>query len=115
MKKISSLAAAVLAAFCMSTGVYAEESDLLGWTEGAQVLEAQVTEGRIDTISNVIYSQIRSTRAVRQLRMSLMVPRNTAKKPAIIYFPGGGFTSADHEKFTEMRYALARALFLSTE
>lgn len=112
MKIISSLAASALATLCMSTSVYAEESDLLGWTEGAQVLEAQVTEGRIDTISNVIYSQIRSTRAVRQLRMSLMVPRNTAKKPAIIYFPGGGFTSADHEKFTEMRYALARAGFV---
>ena len=27
-------------------------------------------------------------------------------------FPGGGFTSADHEKFTEMRYALARAGFV---
>lgn len=27
----------------------------------------------------------------------------------MLYFPGGGFTSADHEKFLEMRYALARA------
>ena len=33
-------------------------------------------------------------------------------KPAIVYYPGGGFTSADHEKFIEMRMALAKAGFV---
>jgi acetyl esterase/lipase len=51
-------------------------------------------------------------RAVRQMRMDLLVPRNHARKPAIVYFPGGGFTSSDHGKFIEMRMALARAGFV---
>ena len=41
--------------------------------------------------------------------MTLFVPRTKEKKPAVLYFPGGGFTSADHEKFLEIRYALACA------
>lgn len=60
----------------------------------------------------MIYSQIKGPRAVRQLRMSFLIPRTAAAKPAIVYFPGGGFTSADHEKFIEMRMALAQAGFV---
>lgn len=90
----------------------AAPESLPGWTAGAQVVRAEPAEGRIDALSNVVYSQIRSTRAVRQLRMSLLVPRTSASKPAVVYFPGGGFTSADFEKFIEMRYALARAGFV---
>ena len=44
--------------------------------------------------------------------MTVMTPRTKARKPAVVYFPGGGFTSADHEKFIEMRHALARAGFV---
>uniref|UniRef100_UPI0005CC2C1D alpha/beta hydrolase n=2 Tax=Klebsiella/Raoultella group TaxID=2890311 RepID=UPI0005CC2C1D len=33
-------------------------------------------------------------------------------KPAIVYFPGGGFTSAAWDKFIEMRMALAEAGFV---
>lgn len=44
--------------------------------------------------------------------VSVMIPRDDKLKPAVIYFPGGGFTSADYEKFTEMRYALAKAGFV---
>ena len=109
---IAVLSAAAGMAAVAGSAAAAEPSSLFGWTPGAEVVKVAPTEGRIDTISNVIYSQIRSTRAIRQLRMTLMVPRNTAKKPAVIYFPGGGFTSADFEKFTEMRYALARAGFV---
>ena len=104
-------AAAGMAAVAVSVAA-AETQMPFGWTEGAEIVKVAVSEGRIDTISNVIYSQIRSTRAIEQLRMTLMVPRTTAKKPTIVYFPGGGFTSADFEKFTEMRYALARAGFV---
>ena len=59
---------------------------------------------------------IPKTGSTHGIKLSINPPENaaarTAKKPAIIYFPGGGFTSADHEKFTEMRYALARAGFV---
>ncbi len=108
-------AAAAIVGLSLCAGAYAEQpaNTLMGWTEGAEVLEPiPETQGRIDTFSGVIFSQVKSVRAMRQLRMTLLVPRNTAKKPAVIYFPGGGFTSADHEKMIEMRYALARAGFV---
>ena len=104
-----------LAASCFIASASAAPADnatLFGFAEGAEVAETAVTQGRIDTISGIVYRQVTSTRAVRQLRMTLQIPRNTAKKPCVIYFPGGGFTSADHEKFTELRYELARAGFV---
>lgn len=105
--------AVLCAAAGLSGGAAAAAPESLpGWTAGAQVVRAEPAEGRIDALSNVVYSQIRSTRAVLQLRMSLLVPRTSAPKPAVVYFPGGGFTSADFEKFIEMRYALARAGFV---
>lgn len=90
----------------------AAPQQLPGYTPGAEVTQIAATRGQIDTISNVIYSQIKGPRAVRQLRMSFLIPRTAAAKPAIVYFPGGGFTSADHEKFIEMRMALAQAGFV---
>lgn len=87
-------------------------NQLPGWTPGAETFSVEVTEPRIDTISSIIYSQVKGLRAVRQLRMTVMVPRTDVAKPAVIYFPGGGFSSADWEKFTEMRTALAKAGFV---
>lgn len=77
-----------------------------------ETLRVEVKENQIDEIGNVIYSQIHSRRANRAMRMTLLVPRTPEKKPAVIYFPGGGFTSADYEKFIEMRFALAKAGFV---
>ncbi len=90
----------------------AGDAQLPGYSAGAQVVSVDGKRSQVDQISGVIYSQIRSTRAVRQLRMSLIVPRTSDLKPAIVYFPGGGFTSADHEKYFEMRSALAQAGFV---
>jgi len=90
----------------------AEPSSLTGYAEGAQVMRVAVTGGQIDTISGLIYEQVKDLRAVHQLRMTLLIPRNADLKPAIIYFPGGGFISADHEKYIEMRMALAKAGFV---
>lgn len=84
--------------------------DLMGQSPEAQVVDVPVVQGRIDAISGVVYSQVfERGRSVRGLKMTLFVPRTKEKKPAVLYFPGGGFTSADHEKFLEMRYALACA------
>ena len=85
---------------------------LPGQVEGVQVLHVPRTRGQVDAVSGVVYSQIHTGRAVRPLRMSLLIPRNADKKPAIVYFPGGGFVSAAHEKFIEMRMALAEAGFV---
>lgn len=87
-------------------------TSLPGNTNGAQVIHVENTRGRIDTLNGIVYSQIKSTVAVRPLHMSLLVPRNTDLKPAIVYFPGGGFTSAAWDKFIEMRMALAQAGFV---
>ncbi len=88
----------------------ATAQDLMGQSPEAQVVDVSVVQGRIDAISGVVYSQVfERGRSVRGLKMTLFVPRTKEKKPAVLYFPGGGFTSADHEKFLEMRYALARA------
>ena len=103
--KIFALTAA--AAALMSTAWAAPASQAQ-----SETMRVEVTENQIDEIGNVIYSQIRSKRANRTMRMTLLVPRTAQKKPAIIYFPGGGFTSADYEKFIEMRFALAKAGFV---
>lgn len=88
----------------------ATAQDLMGQSPEAQVVDVLVVQGRIDAISGVVYSQVfERGRSVRGLKMTLFVPRTKEKKPAVLYFPGGGFTSADHEKFLEMRYALACA------
>ena len=98
--------------FAAGAAFAADASDLMGYVPGAQVVQVEGADGRIDTISGIIYSQVKSRRGMRQLRMTVMTPRTKAKKPAIVYFPGGGFTAADHEKFIEMRYELARAGFV---
>lgn len=103
-KELAVLAAASLL-FTTATA-----QDLMGQSPEAQVVDVPVVQGRIDAISGVVYSQVfERGRSVRGLKMTLFVPRTKEKKPAVLYFPGGGFTSADHEKFLEMRYALARA------
>lgn len=77
-----------------------------------QTMKVEVSQHQIDEIGGVIYSQIQSRRSNRAMRMTLLVPRTAEKKPAIIYFPGGGFTTTDYEKFIEMRFALAKAGFV---
>ena len=77
-----------------------------------QTMKVAVSEHQIDEIGGVIYSQIQSRRSNRAMRMTLLVPRTAEKKPAIVYFPGGGFTTTDYEKFIEMRFALAKAGFV---
>lgn len=81
---------------------------------GKQKMKVEITEGQIDVISNIIYSQVTLRNANRPLKMTLLVPRTQEAKPAIVYYPGGGFTSANHEKFIEMRMALAKAGFVVT-
>lgn len=114
LKSTTIRCAALAAALTLSCGTTAagEPERPMGWTDGAETMRVTVEDGQIDTISGIVYHQVKSLRAARRLRMTLMIPRTKEKKPAVVYFPGGGFTSADHEKFTEMRYALARAGFV---
>lgn len=104
--------AAGLATFCAAPAGAADTPQLAGWTEGAEVLKVETTRGQIDELTGVVYAQIIKSRSVRPLHMSLLIPRTAKPKPAVVYFPGGGFTSAEHDKFLEMRLALARSGFV---
>ncbi len=98
----------------MSVGSYATpvQTNLPGYTPGADIISVSPTRNQVDLIGDVVYSQIKGTRSVRQLHMSVLVPRTNDLKPAIIYYPGGGFMSSEHDKFIEMRMALAEAGFV---
>ncbi len=80
--------------------------------DGPKEMSPDVKNGIIDVISNVTYAQIKTLRSLRPMKMTVLVPRTNEPKPAIVYFPGGGFTSADYEKFIQMRMALAEAGFV---
>lgn len=75
-------------------------------------LSTELRFPQIDQINDVVYHQVRSLREVRQLKLSLLIPRTDQAKPAIVYFPGGGFTSAIYHKFIQMRLALAQQGFV---
>ncbi len=93
----------------VSGAIASDKHNLPGYVEGADVMQVNTTQSQIDSIGDVVYEQVKSTRSVRQLHMSVLVPRNNDLKPAIIYFPGGGFTTAERDKFIEIRMALAKA------
>lgn len=75
-------------------------------------IEVQQKNGIIDLLTDVTYTQIIQQRSVTPLKMTILVPRTNVLKPTIVYFPGGGFTSADYNKFYEMKDALAKAGFV---
>lgn len=100
-----------LSSWAMAKSTYQAPTSLIQ-SEGAQTMHVEVKRAQIDQLNEVTYSQVFSTRQVRNLQMSILVPRTQALKPAIVYFPGGGFKSADFTKYIELRYALANAGFV---
>lgn len=90
----------------------AANHDLTGYTDGARIMETAIVRAQIDAIDEVVYSQIFKTTGVRQLKMSLLIPRTNDLKPAIVFFPGGGFIASDKGKYCELRMALAEAGFV---
>lgn len=87
-------------------------TQLPGFCEGAQLLKVEPFRTTIDSITQVVYSQIRTSRGVHQLQMNLLIPRNSRPKPAILFFPGGGFTHSVNDRYIQMRMALAEAGFV---
>jgi len=88
------------------------EQKLPGWMEDAEVLEIHRKAPMIRTISEVVYSQIIGKREARQLRMTVLIPDTGAAKPAVLFFPGGGWLGAAKDRFAENRWALAEAGFV---
>ncbi|MFK5705973.1 alpha/beta hydrolase fold domain-containing protein [Ligilactobacillus sp. LYQ139] len=66
----------------------------------------------MDEYSDITYYQAPIMKDLRSLRMQLLVPAIEGPKPAILYFPGGGFTTAGYHKFIQYRLALAQAGFV---
>lgn len=95
-----------------TTAIASGQDQLPGHAQGAEILQVNTRQDQIDNIGDLVYHQVKSVRSVRQLHMSLLVPRTNDLKPAIIYFPGGGFLSAERDKFIAMRLALAEAGFV---
>lgn len=69
----------------------------------------KITSPQVDEYEDIVYSQIKESWNTRELKMSLLVPRTDNLKPAILYFPGGGFTTSNYHKFIQLRLALAKA------
>ena len=82
--------------FAAGTIFAADRADLMGYVPGAEVMKVDVTDGRIDTISGIIYSQVKSLRSIRQLRMTVMTPRTKARKPAVVYRAGFVVAAAEY-------------------
>ena len=48
---------------------------------GAEMMTAEGHAPRIDILSGIYYAQVKSLRAMHPLRMTLFIPRTTAKNP----------------------------------
>ena len=114
MKKSIAYLAALSCVLC-SAEAFAEIKPEYAYpclSEGAELISVSGPEVRIDTYSGVVYSQPKGARGLAHLKMTILSPRTSDKKPAIVYLPGGGFMGADHEKYIVLRTALARAGFV---
>ena len=91
----------------------AAQKQLMGYSDGATVLSGvEVTLPTINARSGVIYSQHATAQGLVQLKMHLLMPQSAEPKPALIFFPGGGFTSADLDRYFLFRTALAERGFV---
>ena len=104
---------AVTSASPVPSAPTAAQEQLMGYTNGAQILSGvEVKWPALDARSGVIYHQVATPRSLVQLKMHLLIPQTNEPKPALIFFPGGGFTSADLDRYSQMRFALAERGFV---
>lgn len=101
-----------LVAASLALSANAQETSLTGYTDGAEVMQVETVQDKLNSISGIVYSQVKQPFKYHQLRMSVIYPQTQDLKPAIIYFPGGGFISAEHDKYLQMRVKLAEAGFV---
>lgn len=73
-----------LLAGVLSVNSYAQTQN--GAKHDMQTLKVDITDTRIDVISDIIYSQITTGRSNRQLNMTLLKPQTDGAKPAIVYY-----------------------------
>lgn len=91
-----------LAVFFMITGnVMAQET-----------MKVEIKNGMLKAVNGVVYKSIYTGKASRQLTMNILEPDNNELKPVVVFYPGGGFMTANNDRFVEMRTALAKAGFV---
>ncbi|MDO5536907.1 MAG: alpha/beta hydrolase [Desulfovibrionaceae bacterium] len=95
------------------------EALLPGQVPGARLLAVQGDTARIDMMDNVVYERIVRRSGARSMHMSLLVPRAKhattgagGRRPALVFFPGGGFLSANRSVCLQLRMALAEKGFV---
>ncbi|WP_235859581.1 alpha/beta hydrolase [Secundilactobacillus collinoides] len=68
---------------------------------------------RVEQTPDIVYKYFKNHKGtLTPLRMSLLVPQSTEKKPALIYYPGGGYTEANFRKYIQIKLALAEKGFV---
>lgn len=72
-----------------------------------RIMKQTISQPQVDEYEDICYKQRIAKRKVIELKMTLLVPNTTKKKPALLYFPGGGFTKANYHKFIQLRTAFA--------
>lgn len=91
-----------LAVFFMITGnVMAQET-----------MKVEIKNGMLKAVNGVVYKSIYTGKTSRQLTMNILEPDNNELKPVVVFYPGGGFMTANNDRFVEMRTALAKAGFV---
>lgn len=71
-------------------------------------MNVAITRNSIQVFNDITYSQIFGMRS-KELKMTVLSPSSRVKKPCIVFYPGGGFVAANHNKYLELRMALAEA------
>lgn len=74
---------------------------------GAQEKQVEQIDPKITHRVDLVYKQ--ELTSGLQLRMDLLIPETNALHPAILFLPGGGFTTADYHKTLPLRLYLAQA------
>ena len=70
-------------AFLVMTNI--ANAKLPGYTEGAEIMRPKIENGQIDSMSGIIYSQIKGLRSNRAPRMTVTAKQN----PQLFIFPAG--------------------------
>lgn len=76
-------------------------------------IEVKQEKVRVEENPDIVYGQVKNQKGtIIPLRMSILAPQNNGIKPAILFFPGGGFTEANYHKDIQVRFALAESGFV---
>lgn len=77
-----------------------------------ETMKVEIKNGMLKAVNGVVYKSIYTGKTSRQLTMNILEPDNNELKPVVVFYPGGGFMTANNDRFVEMRTALAKVGFV---